>query len=374
YTYNPFPIIDKISPDTGGPLTGGTEIIIKGKNFIQGVIVYIGSERIAKLDTFSTTELRFKSPTGTEGVKPIRVVNPDGQEAVKTDGFSYNYSPSIRSVEPNAGALEGGTRVTIIGRDFNAVRVYVGGIRAYNIQSVSSDEITIETPPSTAGVKDIIVENYDGQTDTLEKAFTYNPAPVITSITPNNGKVFGETKITIQGSGFMPGAKVMIGFVGEDPNIVTISTTQVATWEYVSPTTMTAFMPPSEKPKTISVVVINPDDQRAILRNSFTYNSFPTITSMQPNNGPSKGGTKIMINGTGFLPGAKVRFGFYEASSVIMKDDSTIECITPSGDPGAVVVSVTNPDTQTATKTNGFIYIGKFAYNYPNPFRASRGT
>ncbi|MEK7399552.1 MAG: IPT/TIG domain-containing protein, partial [Candidatus Poribacteria bacterium] len=381
YTYNPFPIIDKISPAYGGPLAGGTEIIIEGTNFIQGVTVYIGSERIAKLDSFSTTELRFQTPRSTTvGMKPIRVVNPDGQEAVVTDGFKYNYPPSILSVEPNAGALEGGTWVKIKGRYFSisdttgfhiTIRVYVGGIQA-GIRFVSEDEITIETPPSAAGVKDIKVENQDGQTDTLKNAFTYNPAPIIASITPNNGKVFGETKITIQGSGFMPGAKVTIGSVGQDPNMVT--TTPIATWEYVSPTMMTAFMPPSEKPKTISIVVINPDDQKVILRNSFTYNYFPTITSVQPDNGPSKGGTKIAINGTGFLPGAKVRFGFYEASSVIMKDDSTIECITPSGDPGVVVVSVINPDTQTATKTDGFIDIGKLAYNYPNPFRASRGT
>jgi hypothetical protein len=104
------------------------------------------------------------------------------------------------------------------------------------------------------------------------------------------------------------------------------------------------------------------------------YNPLPTITGIQPNNGPSSGGTKLLITGSGFLPGARVMVGYSESSSVIVKDEGTIEAITPSGKPGMNVVSVVNLDTQVASVNEGFIYIGKFAYNYPNPFRASQGT
>jgi N-acetylneuraminic acid mutarotase len=372
YTYNPFPIIGGIEPPYGGPLSGGTEITIRGQNFMQGVTVYIGSERVLKLESFSSTELRLRTPAGTEGMKPIRVVNPDGQEAVKADGFSYNYPPSIFSIEPTSGALEGGTWVTITGTRFNVLRynVYVGGIEA-KIEFRSAESITIVTPPSTAGTKDVVLENADGQKDTLENAFTYNPAPVITGITPNNGKPSGGTKITIQGSGFMPEAKVFVGDVGQN-DIVTIYAA-VWSWEFISPTTMTALMPPGEI-KTVSIVVVNPDDQKAILKDGFAYNPLPTITGIQPNNGPSSGGTKVLIKGSGFLPGAKVMVGFYDALSVVVKDEGTIEVITPPGQPGMNSVIVTNPDTQSVSEAKGFIYIGKKAYNYPNPFRASQGT
>jgi hypothetical protein len=223
YTYNPFPIISGIAPSYGGPLTGGTEVTIGGENFMSGVTVYIGSERVSKLDFFSSTELRLLTPAGTEGMKPVRVVNPDGQEAVEADGFRYNYPPSIFSIEPTAGALEGGTWVTITGSHFDVWRVksvYVGEIEAW-VEFMSAKSITIVTPPSTAGTKDVMVINQDGQKYTLKEAFTYNPAPVITGITPKNGKPSGGTKITIQGSGFMPEAKVFIGDVGQN-DLVTI--------------------------------------------------------------------------------------------------------------------------------------------------------
>jgi hypothetical protein len=42
YTYDPFPVIDGIQPRYGGPLAGGTEMIITGSNFMEGVTVSIG--------------------------------------------------------------------------------------------------------------------------------------------------------------------------------------------------------------------------------------------------------------------------------------------------------------------------------------------
>jgi len=62
------------------------------------------------------------------------------------------------------------------------------------------------------------------------------------------------------------------------------------------------------------------------------------------------------------------------AAGVIAVDDSTIEAMTPPMQPGMKRISVINPDTQTTVVSEGFLYIGKSAYNYPNPFRASQGT
>jgi hypothetical protein len=152
-----------------------------------------------------------------------------------------------------------------------------------------------------------------------------------------------------------------------------VTTKSVWSWEFISPTTMTALMPPGEI-KTVSIVVVNPDNQRAILKDGFAYNAIPTITGIQPNNGPSSGGTKVLIKGSGFIDGVKVVVGFYDALSVVVKDEGTIEAITPPGQPGMNSVIVTNPDTQSVVEAKGFIYIGKKAYNYPNPFRASQGT
>jgi hypothetical protein len=57
-----------------------------------------------------------------------------------------------------------------------------------------------------------------------------------------------------------------------------------------------------------------------------------------------------------------------------VKDDTTIEAVTPANPQGVYDVYVLNPDIQEAVKQNGFISIGEVAYNYPNPFGAERGT
>jgi hypothetical protein len=366
YTYNPFPVIDELEPPYGGPLAGGTSITITGSNFMQGVIVVIGGERVQRLDFFSPTELRLRTPPGTVGKKDVRVINPDGQEAMLKEGFTYNPAPTIASVTPNAGPLEGGTDIIITGTGFlGQADVLIGGAEAS--ASVSSPaKIKAETPPSTAGLKDVVVQNPDGQEARLEDGFIYNPAPAITKVIPDNGRLAGDTKITIQGNGFLPGAKVLFGDVYARAFVVASSI------QVMSPNIITAVTPAGE-PGPKDVVVRNPDRQEIVLPGGFTYNPLPKITDISPNHGPSSGGTKIIVRGTGFLPGAKVVIGKRPATTEVL-NDATIEAVTPANPQGTFDVRVINPDTQEAVKPQGFISVGELVYNFPNPFRAEQGT
>ena len=366
YTYNPFPVIEKIEPKYGGPLAGRTQLTITGNHFMAGVVVTIGGKHAQSLDFFSPMELRLRTPAGTAGAKDVRVVNPDGQEAMLKDGFTYNPAPTISSVSPNMGSLEGGMEITITGTGFLfGADVLIGSTEALLLRGISQTKIKAETPPSSAGVKDVVVQNRDGQAATLEAGFTYNPAPVITKIIPDNGKLAGGTQITLQGNAFLPGAKVLIRI--DARSFVLASSIQV-----MSPNVITAVTPSGEQgPKDI--VVRNPDRQEIVLPGGFTYNAMPQITDISPNHGPATGGTKIIIRGAGFLQGAKVIVGKRPATAE-MKDDTTIEAVTPPNPQGVFDVRVINPDTQEAVKDKGFIFVGEVAYNYPNPFRAEQGT
>jgi hypothetical protein len=64
----------------------------------------------------------------------------------------------------------------------------------------------------------------------------------------------------------------------------------------------------------------------------------------------------MIIKGTGFGQGATVKFGAASASSVVVVDAFTITCLTPAHAVGSVNVTVTNPDGQSATLTNGYRY------------------
>jgi len=364
YTYNPFPVIGKIEPRHGGPLAGGTEITITGENFMEGVVVMIGENRVQKLDFFSPTELRLKTPPGEAGPKAVTVMNPDEQKAIKEEGFTYNPAPTITSIKPDAGSMEGGTVITITGTGFIRPGILIEGVEAGRV-SYSPMEIKVRTPPSDAGVKDVVARNRDGQKATLEDAFTYNLAPVITKVIPDNGRLAGGTEIIIQGSGFLPGAKVF--FSTDTGTLMTAPSAQVMSGNIITAIT------PLGKPGPKDIIVHNTDAQRVILTDGFTYNPLPTITHITPNNGGSSGGTKIIIQGTGFLHGVRVAVGG-NAGTAQLQDENTIQVVTPSNPPGIWDVRVLNPDTQEVTAKRAFITVGEIVYNFPNPFRASQGT
>jgi hypothetical protein len=66
----------------------------------------------------------------------------------------------------------------------------------------------------------------------------------------------------------------------------------------------------------------------------------PTVTRLNPNSGPSAGGTSVTITGTDFLEGSSVMFGSTPAVSVIVNSLTTITAVAPHGT-GTVNVTVT---------------------------------
>jgi IPT/TIG domain/Putative Ig domain/Glycosyl hydrolase catalytic core len=101
-------------------------------------------------------------------------------------GFSINVStapaPSLSAVSPSSGPSEGGTLVTISGNNFRSgAMVQFGSLPAQSVQVVSSTEIQASTAAESSGSVDVVVQELDGQTAAISKAFTFtappNPSP-----------------------------------------------------------------------------------------------------------------------------------------------------------------------------------------------------
>jgi hypothetical protein len=82
----------------------------------------------------------------------------------------------------------------------------------------------------------------------------------------------------------------------------------------------------------------------------------PTVTSVTPNSGPTNGGTSVTIAGANFASAATVSFGSAPANNVTFVDSTKLTASTPPGSAGTVSVSVTNPNGQKGTLTNGYTY------------------
>lgn len=81
-----------------------------------------------------------------------------------------------------------------------------------------------------------------------------------------------------------------------------------------------------------------------------------SVTSVSPTSGPTTGGTKLTITGTGFQSGAKVTLGGSAASNVIVAGSTSITATAPPHAAGTVNLTVTNPNGQSATSVNAYTY------------------
>lgn len=89
---------------------------------------------------------------------------------------------------------------------------------------------------------------------------TRHPGPGVAKVEPNSGTKNGGTPVTIEGTGFINGAKVEIGGVAATDVTVT------------GGSTITAATPPHPE-GTVDVTVTNPGGEPGLLIDGFTYTS-----------------------------------------------------------------------------------------------------
>ncbi len=264
--------------------------------------------------------------------------------ALSLRSAAQNPAPILSSISPVAGPAGGGTAVIASGSNFlSGAALTFGSLAASNVVVVNSTTITAITVPSTPGVVNVTVTNPDGQTSTLANGYTYNPPPALTSISPVSGPVAGGAAVTLSGANFLSGATVSFGNALLTNIVVVNSTTITATT-------------PAGAAGAVNVSVSNPDGQTSTLANGYTYNPPPALTSISPVSGPVAGGAAVTLSGANFLSGATVSFGNALLTNIVVVNSTTITATTPAGAAGAVNVSVSNPDGQTSTLTNGYTY------------------
>lgn len=243
------PTITSISP-TLGDYRGGNIVQIEGKDFVEGVKVYFGTQEAQVYRRSNVGQTlwvyvpAYPNPLedNNKAIVPVTVINPDSASFTKYEGYTYvnpGYTPVIKSLNPNSGNTAGGDRVLISGENFRTVTgavydanqskpsVFFGGIKVdpKDVTFVltpndtedgvkTSDMIVVEkTPPNPAGKVDVTVINYDGATATLKGGYEYRSRkPVITQVLPPGGSILGGTEITIIGRDFVKnGLHVVFG-------------------------------------------------------------------------------------------------------------------------------------------------------------------
>jgi len=156
-----------ITSGAAGATAGGVRMYSVANAFATAIVA----------NTAPTAAITYKLPP-TDGL-PGQVLATDGSGNLYWRSVAPPAAPSITSVSPNSGPTSGGTAIAITGANFqNGAAVTVGGIAATGVSFVGPTQLNATTPAGTAGAKNIVVTNPDGQSATFANGFAY-AAPTV---------------------------------------------------------------------------------------------------------------------------------------------------------------------------------------------------
>jgi len=303
------------------------------------------------------SEVSVSEDDTTDGVvEEVELVQEEEvEESIEEEEIT---SLTLLSVTPNSGLGSGGEPVIVEGYNFDPdAQVYFGESLAENIYVVDSKTISVDTPPRPAGLVDVRVLNPADAPDeqpeevSLEDAFVfYNPVSV-ENVEPQQGPTEGGTPVSIKGSGFSEGSKVLFGLKA------------AVNVEVIDDSTILAVTPIGLAGAT-DVHVSNSDGVGS-KKKAFFYYEEPEIDFVSPPNGSIAGGNLVKIVGHGFLAGALVRIGGETAEVVESGSATEITVKAPAGSEGAADVEV---ETGYGWATLGG------GYSYYNPDDANDQT
>ena len=234
----------------------------------------------------------------------------------------------------------------------------------------SATQITVQDMPAhAAGTVDITVENSGGTSATSSAdQYTYEPTPVVTSVSPTAGVLGGGNNVTVNGSEFSGATDVFVG--GDDLS----SCPGAPCFDLNSSTSITIEGMPSHGAGTVDITVTTPfGASQTSSADTYAYAPLPTVTALSPHEGETAGMNVVTVSGTGFKSGSNftttsVSVGTTAVNTSPCAGSPVAPCYTvnsatsitigymPSGS-GQPNVSVTTPGgTSVATSQNVYTY------------------
>jgi hypothetical protein len=348
------PTVSSVDPATGA-LAGGTTIVITGTGFSATLTgVTIGGTACTSVVRDSATQITCVTPAKAAAAYSIVVTNIDGQTGTLSNGFTYSdaaAAPTVSSLTNGSVAASVATSIGVIGTGFsasiNAVETRaVGSGGAWSactsVVRNSATSITCTTPTLAAGSYDVRVTNSDTQTGTGSSVLTSVAAPTVSSVSPTGFALAGGS-LTINGTNYPVLANVS----------ATVGGTAVTNLARVSAIQLTCTAP-AKAAGSYDVVVTNTlVSNSGTLSSGLAYAAAPAISTVTPSTiSDGAAGTSVTLAGTDFVTGATVSVNGNSVATSFTNSTS-VSFTMPTTIVGTYNVIITNPDTQTGTKTNG---------------------
>ncbi len=366
FTYDtaPAPHIDSLSPTSA---SAGQNVNINGSDFqptggacgangLNGTVqVFYGTTQ-AQCTLISNTVLYSTVPPGTNGTTvSVTVTTVNGT----SNGVNFTYgsgstAPNITSISPTSGPV--GTLLNIYGTNLApAGAVTVGGVDCPLISGSTGTHLMCTTGGGVAPLtpQSVVVNGLNG-TDTASQTFIYTTTgPVtVTNVVPDSCPLNGGNTLYVYGTGFVSGSTT-----------VHVGTALAANVAVLGSTELSVTCPAQSSYITYDLTVtVGANTSPTTVNDNVTYQvggAAPVISDVEPNAGPTSGGTAVTITGSNFVSPATVTFDGIAATSVLVQSSTSITAVTPAhAATGLVNVSVstgngTDTDVYAFTYTNG---------------------
>ncbi|WP_228834827.1 beta strand repeat-containing protein [Nocardia abscessus] len=332
YTFVPAPTLAALVPGSG-PASGGNTVLLTGANLTGTTAVTFGGTPASSFTVVSNTQISAVAPAGT-GTISVTARTPGGT----SNGVSYTYLlvPALVSAVPNSGPVEGGNTVLLTGANLTAVTsVRFGAVPAGSYSVLSDTQISAVVPAGTGTVSATVVSPNGTSNGVL---YTYGGAPALVAVVPGAGARAGGNTVVLQGGNFTGTIAVNFG------------ATAATSFTVDSDTRLTAVVPAGTG--VVPVTVTNAVGTGNAV--AYTYLGTPSLTSVDPNQGPASGGNTVTLTGTEFTGATAVDFGGTAAISFTVVSSTQISAVAPAGT-GAANVSVTTPGGTSNSRSYAYV-------------------
>lgn len=174
FTYIAPPTIESLSANTG-PTSGNARVTISGSGLSGATQVSFGGKDATDVNVIGDSTLNVTTPQHDAGSVDVSVTNAVG--ATESQGaYTFVAAPVIDSISPASGPTDGGTSITITGRNLSGAQVSVAGATA-EVTTDGAAAMMVLAPPAGPGAADLTVTTIGGSR-TAANGYTYvTPAP-----------------------------------------------------------------------------------------------------------------------------------------------------------------------------------------------------
>ncbi|MFC4245373.1 IPT/TIG domain-containing protein [Gryllotalpicola reticulitermitis] len=267
----------------------------------------------------------------------------------------YEDNIILTGITPEAGPIEGGTKVAFTGYSLNWVStVTFGGLEATSLNhSNDGNALTAVTPPHASGPVTIALKSIGGHGEVnVPHGFEYTASIAVDSMSPARVPTKGGTIVTVTGANLDKVDSIEIAGPGGEVIPVTVAPGPDRS--------SLTFVTPPHSPQDMLVTYLHDQGKQDVLGPHLVYAEAPTVTDISPAKGPTSGGTGVTLTGTGFDDVTEVTFGDIAATDISASSGGRqLTVRVPGHSAGKVSIGLASPLGNVTVKD---------AYTYELPF------